>query len=270
MPAALALLRYPLMDNDVLIALINGTVALFAALTLFDDRNKQFQTLAAPEEFLIAASLVLVPFALARAAIALRGIRLWRRQTIDWDNPPWSRPNPQDRRHRGPETPHPRKINQRPLFSGEQPLKDHDQPSPTPETPDYPGFSPEAQAAANLAAAAVKLALYEHGLEALANAPADPIAQALSYYALLTEEGWSPEEAAVQLILFQYFDAAGKAIAQEMGADFDEHVSRFVTVALMEYLESRMKAPEDALEEIYPEPADPPGPSTACWKQEAG
>ena len=134
---------------------------------------------------------------------------------------------------------------------------------PSPEPDAYPGFTARevaaarlAVAAAKLAAAAVKLALYEHGLETMSNAPAAPIAKVLSYYATLLENGCTPEQAQVEVILYSYFDADGKAIAHQMGGDFSDHPDRFVALALMEFLNTRMTPEtETALAEV-----DPPGP----------
>ena len=113
-------------------------------------------------------------------------------------------------------------------------------PNPHPER--YPGFRAEEIAAAVLAARAAALAAQERNLPLPApEDPAlDPLAAALENYSQFLENGLSPEQAQVELILYSYFDTAGQLLAREMGGDYAKQPNRFVALAMLEYLNTRM------------------------------
>ena len=112
--------------------------------------------------------------------------------------------------------------------------------NPRPEN--YPGWNPEEIAMARLAAIAKEIAVVERKAAPLDGHDEDPIAQALEQYAQIQDNGCAPEQAQVETILMFYFDAAGRAIAQQMGGDYDAQPDRFVALALLEYLNTRMTA----------------------------
>ena len=135
---------------------------------------------------------------------------------------------------------------------------------PSHEPDAYPGFTAPEMAAARLAVAA-ELACAEREAGPVADCTANPVAEALSCYAALLENGCTPEQAQVEAILFGYFDTAGKVIVRQMGGDYSDYPDRFVALAMMEYLNSRMK-PETETDRAEVDPADP---STACREQGA-
>ena len=126
---------------------------------------------------------------------------------------------------------------------------------PAPPAADYPGFDEAEVAAARLAAAARALAYFERELPVPEQKNPDPVSKALSYYLTLREHGYDQPDAQVEVILMSYFDAAGRAIADEMAGNFEENVSRFVSLAMMEYIGSRM-IPEQTFEEDKAEDPD--------------
>ena len=139
--------------------------------------------------------------------------------------------------------------------------------------PDYPGFTPEEVAAAALAAAARDLAYDEREMPRPETPEFDPIRYALSKYLILKEHGYAGPEALVEVIMMSYFDAAGQAIAMEMGAEYAERVDSFVHLAWLDYIKSRIipAEPESEAEEdpdaVYA--ADPEDQVIACWEQGA-
>lgn len=136
---------------------------------------------------------------------------------------------------------------------------------PSPEPDAYPGFTAPEVAAARLAVVAAELACAEREADPVADCTANPVAEALSCYAALRENGCTPEQAQVEAILFGYFDTAGKVIARQMGGDYSEHTDRFVALAMMEYLNTRM-TPEAETDLAEVDLADP---ATTCWEQGA-
>ena len=128
-------------------------------------------------------------------------------------------------------------------------------PFPPPER--YPGFRAEEIAAATLAARAAALAAQERNaaLPEPEDPSLDPLAAVLENYSRIQENGCPPEQAQIELILFSYFDTAGKILAREMGGDYDRQPNRYVALAMMEYLNTRM-SPEN-------EPLPPENPATS-------
>lgn len=113
---------------------------------------------------------------------------------------------------------------------------------PAPDRERYPGFRGEEIAAARLAAQAAALAAQERDAEPLQpeQANPDPLAAALEDYSRIRENGCPPEYAQVELILYSYFDTAGQVLAQQMGGDYACQPHRYIALAMMEYLNSRM------------------------------
>lgn len=126
---------------------------------------------------------------------------------------------------------------------------------------EYPGFQESEVAAAQLAAAAAELAHVERDWEPLGPPSPQTLQALLSITAELIEKGHPPEHAQVEMILFNYFEAAGRIIAAEMNVDFDQQQHRCIALAVAEYLETRMKAEDPDPNEIYP--LDPEGQTLA-------
>ena len=133
---------------------------------------------------------------------------------------------------------------------------------PTQPSAEYPGFQESEVAAARLAAAAAELAHVERDWEPLGPPPPETLQSLLSLTAELIEKGHPPEHAQVEMILFNYFDAAGRIIAAEMNVDFDQQQTRCIALAVAEYLETRLKQEEEDLNAVYP--ADPNAQTLAC------
>lgn len=138
-------------------------------------------------------------------------------------------------------------------------------PPQAPEPQSYPGYTEPEIAAAKLAVIAADLACQERGIVPMAECDVDPTAAALSCIATAMEQGWSPEQARVEVILLNFLSALGEALAREMNATFSGQEKRFITMSLLEWLNERFQ--EERYEELAE--AEPADPSMACWENGA-